>query len=60
MPPEIFVPAESIDYVLDISSNVFSNGEELSFLKSCLFYLKEGMTGEQAVELAMVDFLIDL
>ncbi len=60
MHPEIFIPAESIEYVLEMSTNVFNNGDELSFLKSCLYYLKEGMTGEQAVELAMVDYLVNI
>lgn len=60
MTPKVFVPAEYIEEVMEMSKNVFNNDEELEFLKSCLYYLKEGMNASQAVELAMVDYLVDM
>lgn len=60
MSPKVFVPAEYIEEVIEMSKNVFNNEEELDFLKSCLYYLKEGMNAQQAVELAMVDYLVDM
>ncbi|SOE22457.1 hypothetical protein SAMN06298216_2891 [Spirosomataceae bacterium TFI 002] len=60
MNPKVFVPAEYIEEVMEMSNNVFNDREELEFLKSCLYYLKEGMNAQQAVELAMVDYLVDL
>lgn len=60
MTPKVFVPAEYIEEVIEMSKNVFNNDEELEFLKSCLYYLKEGMNAQQAVELAMVDYLVDM
>lgn len=60
MNQRVFVPAEYIEEVMEMSKNVFSNAEELQFLRSCLYYLKEGMDAQQAVELAMVDYLVDM
>lgn len=54
------IPAEYIEQVLEMSGDVFDKDEELNFLKSCMFYLKEGFTSIQAIEMAMVDYLIDL
>jgi len=55
-----FVAAEYIERVMEMSKDVFSQDEELEFLKSCLFYLKEGMNAQQAIELSMVDYLVDM
>lgn len=60
MNPKVFIPAEHIEEVMEMSNNVFNDKEELDFLKSCLYYLKEGMNAQQAVELAMVDYLVDM
>jgi hypothetical protein len=60
MNPKVFVPAEYIEEVMEMSNDVFNDREELEFLKSCLYYLKEGMNAQQAVELAMVDYLVDM
>lgn len=60
MNPKVFIPAEYIEEVMEMSNNVFNDKEELDFLKSCLYYLKEGMNAQQAVELAMVDYLVDM
>jgi hypothetical protein len=57
--PKVFVPAEYIEQVMEVSKGVFSNEEEISFLKSCLYYLKEGLSADQAIDLAMIDYLID-
>jgi hypothetical protein len=45
---------------LEISKDVFNNEEELGFVKSCLYYLMEGVTAEHAIDMAMIDYLIDL
>jgi hypothetical protein len=55
-----FVAAEYIEQVMEMSKDVFSKDEELEFLKSCLFYLKEGLNAQQAIELSMVDYLVDM
>jgi hypothetical protein len=55
-----FVPADYIEQVLEMSRDVFTKDEELEFLKSCLFYLKEGMTAQHAIEMSMVDYLVDM
>ena len=43
-----------------MSKDVFTNEEELHFLKSCLYYLMEGVSVEHAIDMAMIDYLIDL
>ncbi|WP_341227111.1 hypothetical protein [uncultured Arcticibacterium sp.] len=55
-----FVPAEYIEQVMEMSKDVFTKDDELEFLKSCLFYLKEGVTAQQAIEMSMVDYLVDM
>ncbi|MGR3810224.1 hypothetical protein [Jiulongibacter sp. NS-SX5] len=55
-----FVPAEYIQQVIEMSKDVFSQEEELEFLKSCLFYLQEGFDAHQSIEMAMVDYLVDM
>ena len=55
-----FVPAEYIEQVMEMSKDVFTKDEELESLKSCLFYLKEGVTAQQAIEMSMVDYLVDM
>ncbi|MCR9066633.1 MAG: hypothetical protein NXI00_21850 [Cytophagales bacterium] len=55
-----FVPAEYIEQVMEMSRDVFTKEEELEFLKSCLFYLQEGFNAQQAIELSMVDYLVDM
>ncbi|AWV99093.1 hypothetical protein [Arcticibacterium luteifluviistationis] len=55
-----FVPAEYIEQVMEMAKDVFTKDEELEFLKSCLFYLKEGVTAQQAIEMSMVDYLVDM
>ncbi len=57
---KVFVPAEYIEKVLEISKGVFNEREEIGFLKDCLYYLKEGQTADEAIEMAMVDYLIDM
>ncbi|MFC3813059.1 hypothetical protein [Lacihabitans lacunae] len=56
----VFVPAEYIEQVMEVSKGVFNNEEEVGFLKSCLYYLKEGLNADQAIDMAMIDYLIDL
>ncbi|MFT7249525.1 MAG: hypothetical protein ACI97P_002306, partial [Arcticibacterium sp.] len=46
--------------VMEMSKDVFNTEEELEFLKSCLFYLNEGMTAINAIEMSMVDYLVDM
>ena len=55
-----FVPAEYIEQVMEMSRDVFTKNEELDFLKSCLFYIKEGMTAQNAIEMSIVDYLVDM
>jgi hypothetical protein len=41
-----------------VSSGIsFQKEEELLFIKSCLFYLKEGIGSEHAIHMAIVDYL---
>ena len=60
MQTKTFIPAEYIDQVIDMGKDVFHPEDELVFLKSCLFYLKEGFDAAQSIELAMVDYLVDM
>ncbi len=60
MQVKTFVPADYIEQVMEMSRDVFSKDEELEFLKSCLFYLKGGMTAQHAIEMSMVDYLVDM
>lgn len=58
--PKVFVPSDYINQVLEMSKGVFDQNEEINFLKSCLYYLTEGMDAKQAIDLAMIDYLVDL
>ena len=58
--PKVFIPAEHVSKILEMSKDVFSNEEELGFVKSCLYYLMEGVSAEYAIDMAMIDYLIDL
>ncbi|MCA0363896.1 MAG: hypothetical protein LCH67_07610 [Bacteroidetes bacterium] len=58
--PSVFIPAQDISKVMEMSKDVFNNEEELHFLKSCLYYLMEGVSVEHAIDMAMIDYLIDL
>ncbi len=58
--PKVFIPAEDVSKILEMSKDVFSNEEELGFVKSCLYYLMEGVSAEHAIDMAMIDYLIDL
>ncbi|KPM47593.1 hypothetical protein [Jiulongibacter sediminis] len=60
MKVKTFIPAEYIQDVIEMSRDVFSEKEELEFLKSCLFYLQEGFNSQQAIEMSMVDYLVDM
>jgi hypothetical protein len=60
MSPKVFIPSEYIEQVLEVGKGVFSKEEELHFLKSCLYYLKEGMNADQSIDMAMIDYLVDL
>ncbi|MFT5885120.1 MAG: hypothetical protein ACI9IP_001580 [Arcticibacterium sp.] len=60
MQVKTFVPAEHILQVMEMSKDVFNKEEELEFLKSCLYYLNEGMTAMNAIEMSMVDYLVDM
>jgi hypothetical protein len=43
-----------------VSSGIsFQKEEELLFIKSCLFYLKEGIRSEHVINMAMVDYLTE-
>ncbi len=57
---KVFVPSEYIEKVLEISKGVLNEREEIAFLKDYFYYLKEGQTSEEAIEMAMVDYLIDM
>ncbi|MFN8430220.1 MAG: hypothetical protein U0V04_09590 [Spirosomataceae bacterium] len=58
--PSVFITAQDISKVMEMSKDVFNNEEELHFLKSCLYYLMEGVSVEHAIDMAMIDYLIDL
>lgn len=58
--PKIFVPAEYFDKVLNISKGVFKNDDEITFLKSCLYFLQQGINADKAIEMAMTDYLVDI
>ena len=58
--PKVFIPAEDVSKILEMSKDVFNNDEELIFIKSCLYYLMEGVSAEHAIDMAMIDYLIDL
>ena len=60
MKVKTFIPAEYIQDVMEMSRDVFSKKEDLEFLKSCLFYLREGFNSQQAIEMSMVDYLVDM
>lgn len=57
---EITIPARYIAQLMEISNEMpFQKEEELTFLKSCLYYLTEGVTSDYAINMAMVDYLIE-
>jgi hypothetical protein len=58
--PKVFIPAEEVSKILEMSRDVFNNDEELGFIRSCLYYLMEGVSAEHAIDMAMIDYLIDL
>ena len=57
---KVYIPAEEIGKILEMSKDVFNKSEELEFMKSCLFFLMEGFSAENAIDMAMIDYLIDL
>ncbi|NBA84528.1 hypothetical protein GVN16_02080 [Emticicia sp. CRIBPO] len=60
MQHKVFIPAEYLERVMEVSQGVFNQDEELYFLKACMYYLKEGMNADQAIDMAMIDYLVDL
>lgn len=60
MQHKVFIPAEYLERVMEVSQGVFNKEEELYFLKACMYYLKEGMNADQAIDMAMIDYLVDL
>jgi hypothetical protein len=58
--PKVFIPAENLAKVLEMSKDVFNSEEELAFIKSCMYYLMEGVSVEHAIDMAMIDFLVDM
>lgn len=57
---EINIPAHSIDEMIQVSNGIsFKKEDELLFIKSCLFYLKEGVKTDYAINMAMVDYLLE-
>ncbi|MCF8326372.1 MAG: DUF1477 domain-containing protein [Leadbetterella sp.] len=58
--PKVFIPADDVSKILEMSKDVFNKDEELNFIKSCLYYLTEGVSAEHAIDMAMIDYLIDL
>lgn len=58
---EVTIPASYIDELMTISNEIsFQKEQELLFIKSCLYYLKEGVGSEHAINMAMVDYLTEL
>lgn len=54
-----FIPTNYIEEVIQKTSNMLPTvQEELDYLKNSLKYLNEGMNAEQAVDLAMFDYLM--
>jgi len=58
--PKVFIPAEDVCKILEMSKDVFNNDEEPNFIKSCLYFLMEGVSVEHSIDMAMIDYLIDL
>jgi hypothetical protein len=59
MQEAILIPTEYIEQVLEKTSGVRPNlQEELSYLRTSLAYLKQGMNAEQAIDLATMDYLM--
>ncbi len=55
------IPTEYIEQVLEKTSGVRPNlQEELSYLRTSLSYLKDGMNPEHATDLATIDYLMAL
>lgn len=61
MMQQIVIPPRLIDEIFQINDDVLKENEkQLFFLKSCLYYLKEGVDAEQVINMAMVDYLVEL
>jgi hypothetical protein len=59
MQETILIPTEYIEQVLEKTAGVRPNlQEELSYLRTSLSYLREGMNAEQAIDLATMDYLM--
>jgi hypothetical protein len=59
MQESILIPTDYIEQVLEKTSGVRPNiQEELFYLRTSLAYLKEGMSVEQAIDLATMDYLM--
>ncbi|MDP5120093.1 MAG: hypothetical protein NWQ46_00750 [Spirosomaceae bacterium] len=57
---EVTIPARYIDELITVSNGIsFQKEQELHFIKSCLFYLKEGIGSDHAINMAMVDYLTE-
>lgn len=55
------IPIQSINQVIEMGDGIFNeNEQQLIFLKNCLYYLQEGIRVEQAINMAFVDYLIDV
>lgn len=61
MQESILIPTEYIQQVLEKTSGVRPNlRDELSYLRTSLTYLREGMDVEQAMDLATMDYLLSM
>jgi hypothetical protein len=59
MQETILIPTEYIEQVIEKTTGVRPNlQEELSYLRTSLSYLREGMNVEQAIDLATMDYLM--
>jgi hypothetical protein len=55
----IQIPTEYIEQILEKTTGVRPNlQEELTYLRTSLGYLREGMNVEQATDLATIDYLM--
>lgn len=59
MQESILIPTEYLEKVIEMTTGVRPNlQDELSYLRTSLAYLKEGMNAEQAIDLATMDYLM--
>jgi hypothetical protein len=59
MQDSILIPTEYIEQLLEKTSGVRPNlQDELSYLRTSLAYLRDGMSVEQAIDLATMDYLM--